>query len=527
MRSDVGKLLTAAWELGSRHDRKWAVEEALMADSPAATRILEESLASDSMLLRQAASVRAGRTEQFRERLPRDMRKTLVGLSHDGQLRQDHANVSEELAELRRLPDSEGYRDGIAFLNAAPFADFVLVFTTFFLLQATESRGPWAPALGGAFVVAGLSVISLKLLRVGPTFSSLPLESNSGSRSTLLRRSVASSRRSGDAPGKPSADLEICGWTIRGMVLAALISIFKASAHPGFEAIAALAFLYAVCWAPSGLYCFVAGNPMAPHWWPAFPFIAGRPAAARLAGILRRVPPASLARATAAFFWRSAKALVKVFSALLLLFLGMAALGAIDLVPHIGYGLLVAELGSLVAILRYGMKRNDRRKNAVLDRIASDLRASPEPALALARVKTEKDLLDIVRRLCAESLPLTDEAARFFSDLSDYVESARASTRMLLREKSHLGPEAALFYVLFGSAEHWPDPLISFVARRRSHGLPDTLATPAGEAQLSPLIAAWLGAREAGRPSIGPGDISGRTLDQISLLVEKHRRQDS
>ena len=129
-RSAAGQLLDSAWQLGRRHDRKWAVESITVASTTVAMRVLEESFASDSKLLRQSAYFQAGRINQLPPIVERNLRKALVGQSCSGQLRSDRLIVR---AQLKRLAEPAGYLQGINFLLIAPIIDFILLFMSSFI----------------------------------------------------------------------------------------------------------------------------------------------------------------------------------------------------------------------------------------------------------------------------------------------------------------------------------------------------------------------------------------------------------
>ena len=98
----AGRLLEKAYAKGQLHDRRWAIESCLAADTETAWDIIRGAFASKSGWLREAAFSQAGRLEPMPIDVREQVRGVLAQLAGGGRLREHWLEID---AQLRRLPD--------------------------------------------------------------------------------------------------------------------------------------------------------------------------------------------------------------------------------------------------------------------------------------------------------------------------------------------------------------------------------------------------------------------------------------
>ena len=119
----AGCLLTSAMDRGQLHDRRWAVESCMAAETGTARDILRAAFKSGSAWLREAAYAQAGRLDGVPDDLRQQMRTVLAGLAAGGRLRQQRLAID---AQLQRLPNSGPERLLERVFLVTPLVDAIL-----------------------------------------------------------------------------------------------------------------------------------------------------------------------------------------------------------------------------------------------------------------------------------------------------------------------------------------------------------------------------------------------------------------
>ncbi|TDC83998.1 NACHT domain-containing protein [Micromonospora sp. KC606] len=174
LRVTVTTLLLAAWASRRRHYQLWAVQATPLAEASAAEAILEESFASESVLLRGAAYRHVGWLPTVPARLRRHMRLALIDQAAQGRLLLDWPTVR---AQLSRLNEPVSELHAARLLRWTPVvAGFLvtLVFVSGALFQGSGERIGWATGwLTAISVVGAFWVLNVGLAR-GNAARSMP-----------------------------------------------------------------------------------------------------------------------------------------------------------------------------------------------------------------------------------------------------------------------------------------------------------------------------------------------------------------
>ena len=102
LRTAASQILSFAWQHGQRHDRKWAIELAVIAERGTAVDLLGMAFGSGSAILRDAAYQATSRVADPPEELITEIRRALGMMAVNGRLRAERTVVE---AEVRRLTD--------------------------------------------------------------------------------------------------------------------------------------------------------------------------------------------------------------------------------------------------------------------------------------------------------------------------------------------------------------------------------------------------------------------------------------
>lgn len=123
VRDDCGRLLRAAWEQGRRHDQKWAVSVALVADRETALWLTEQAFKSGSVYLGGAAYAVVSRMADPPPALYTGVRQTLLNIAASGELKAERVTLK---AQISRLPDPGPFQRVLRLLSLAPAIDLLL-----------------------------------------------------------------------------------------------------------------------------------------------------------------------------------------------------------------------------------------------------------------------------------------------------------------------------------------------------------------------------------------------------------------
>ena len=124
IRRTASEILLCAWENGRRHDRKWAVELAVVAEHDIAVDLLSKAFGSGSAILRDAAYQSTSRLANPPEKLITRIRQALGLMAVSGRLRAERLAVE---AEVRRLADPDSALRAMRLLLSARFMSWTLL----------------------------------------------------------------------------------------------------------------------------------------------------------------------------------------------------------------------------------------------------------------------------------------------------------------------------------------------------------------------------------------------------------------
>jgi len=153
LRSNVGKLVQTATEVGLLSDKRWALEVAGIAPEPVLTSLLNQAFLSSSTWLREIAYRQTARLNHITPVIAQGIRNALLELASSHQLkREEHATK----AHLMRLPRSEDYLSIMRLLLAAPKIDLcVHLVLSFIFISALLVSKPVFPIGTSQFFVIG------------------------------------------------------------------------------------------------------------------------------------------------------------------------------------------------------------------------------------------------------------------------------------------------------------------------------------------------------------------------------------
>ena len=100
VRTLAGQILRHAWAAGHGHDRAWAVEVVLAADSDTTQHLLTRALSHGSTRLQEAAYQSAGRLTELPASLQAGIRRALIALAIDGRLYTEREQARARIARL-------------------------------------------------------------------------------------------------------------------------------------------------------------------------------------------------------------------------------------------------------------------------------------------------------------------------------------------------------------------------------------------------------------------------------------------
>lgn len=120
LRADASSLLLSAWTKGRRHDKKWAVDLALVARKDDTIWLLEQAFASGSIVLGGAAFACVSRLANPSPSLYKGVRETLVKMGSSGDLIEQRFALN---AQVRRLPDPVPLIQTLRLLTLGPNID--------------------------------------------------------------------------------------------------------------------------------------------------------------------------------------------------------------------------------------------------------------------------------------------------------------------------------------------------------------------------------------------------------------------
>lgn len=259
LRAAVSTLVRAAWASGRRHHQLWAVQATLLAQTPTAEAILEEALASKSLLLRSAAYRYAGRLPALSPQLSRHLRLGLIDQASQGRLLFDWPTVR---AQLSRLSDPLAQLRAARLLRWTPPLTGLLI-TLFFVsgtgLQGPGSRLGWvtgwlvSSSLIAAFWAFDMWVTRLRARRATAVSWSSDAIVHAGARFVSLLIGIGISAET-DRP---------------------------ASGHPVWALVILFAFGYAVFWPGAAVAAVAWGLDVRVSRWPVLPLTVV-PAAVRV-----------------------------------------------------------------------------------------------------------------------------------------------------------------------------------------------------------------------------------------------------
>src|SRR5947208_16688699 len=125
LRSNVGKLVQTATEVGLLSDKRWALEVAGIAPESVLTSLLNQAFLSSSTWLREIAYRQTARLNHITPVIAKGIRNALLELASSHRLqREEHATK----AHLMRLPRSKDYLSIMRLLLAAPKIDLCVHF---------------------------------------------------------------------------------------------------------------------------------------------------------------------------------------------------------------------------------------------------------------------------------------------------------------------------------------------------------------------------------------------------------------
>ncbi len=130
LRSNVGKLVQTATEVGLLSDKRWALEVAGIAPEPVLTSLLNQAFLSSSTWLREIAYRQTAQLNHITPVIAQGIRNALLELASSHQLkREEHATK----AHLMRLPRSQDYLSIMRLLLAAPKIDLCVLLVVSFV----------------------------------------------------------------------------------------------------------------------------------------------------------------------------------------------------------------------------------------------------------------------------------------------------------------------------------------------------------------------------------------------------------
>ena len=500
LRSVAGRLISAAWELGRRHDRKWTVDVVPIANTELTTRILEESFTSESALLRQTAYLQAGRLRELPENLKFNMRKGLIGLSCGGRLRKQRIAVR---AQLKRLTNPVEFLRGVTLLVTAPAIDFILLFAA--SLFALNNRFPsmidtLLAALGYALAIH----TTFYLLRAANFFASAPSLTPMGRAVVRLTGAASSDSFGPPDPLKEASSLSVA---IRMLLLVPLIWA-SSPAHFSFAfthllnshfsftdvtlklVLGLIVILYCATWSASALYIFVSGRSSALWRWPFFPFIfLVHWLGVGLILLTHGAKAALKVRVRFNFNWRVAiasSAITCGFLAAVAFFI--YALVHWHIVQYVFEAFIVLSIiaGVTGSGIRVMSSMINRRKDSRMlrNQLSGQQRFNKEDFLRiLPDIRSDEGLRALVHALRRGEYPCSRDVIDILSDIGAYVELVHKSLESR-----------------FSSSTDMPSDI-------------DPANVPT---QIKP----WLQRSEDTSHSLSPVDVSNETLDEIARLVE-------
>jgi hypothetical protein len=401
LRSTVSTLLRAAWASRRRHHQLWSVQATLLAETPVAETLLEESFASRSMLLRGAAYRYAGRLPSVPPPLSRHMRIALIDQAAQGRLLVDWPAVR---AQLSRLSEPAPQLSAARLLRWSPIVTGLLVTIAFLsgaLIDGAGGPGRWFGRWWQSMVFTGLAwgIAAWVLRMAARKETAVKWTAIAGLHGLLafLALFFAVELKAGQPLG-PALLVEVGQhWDSVWLVFGVLAG-------------------YVVCWPASAVTAVAWGLDVRGSRWPFLPFAVVATAFVTLLRTGRR---------------RSSRKMVELVARLGVVILAMGA-GALfvftpgaDVVLLGIFGVPLLMLSVLILFHAMRAERADRRHLKSVPRQATlDQTALRQLTGRLRSDRGLRLLVDLIRR---RRLDCTDDSIIVFDDLIMIAEQRRAA----------------------------------------------------------------------------------------------------
>ena len=254
----VDAILTAAWQSGSRRNRKWALEVCSAATPELALRFIREAFEGDSEWLRGEAYNQARRVRQVTTEIEAEIRQTLLDFSISGDLRRSYRSVR---AQVSRIANPTDLLHAVSLLRAAPVVDY----TVFVILVL------WLMSGGDALSTVVMVCVG-PLLWLYPRAVFARIGGNKSRWRRALRRLAVSLGKLNTTHGaprvvyRPRVLLNAVGLVFARSVF--VMILFSREEFAWVALLPALLSLLSGTWLVGALYAVQSGQWLSPHRWP-------------------------------------------------------------------------------------------------------------------------------------------------------------------------------------------------------------------------------------------------------------------